>query len=148
MRALLQRVADASVEIDGQRVAAIGRGVLALVAVFEGDDRKAAEKLAHRIARYRLFADDKAKLNLSLLDIKGELLLVPQFSLAASTDSGLRPSFSLCASPAEASELFDHFVAAARIEMQGGRVEQGRFGADMRVRLLNEGPLTLDLHSG
>ena len=145
MRALLQRVASASVEVQGKDIAVIGRGILALVAIFRRDDLAIAEKLARRIARYRLFGDAEARLNLNLLDIEGELLLVPQFSLAASTSSGLRPSFSDCAPSEQAEPVFRHLVEAAQAAMPNGRVSHGRFGADMQVRLINDGPMTLIL---
>jgi D-tyrosyl-tRNA(Tyr) deacylase len=137
--ALIQRVERASVRIDGAEVAAVGQGVLALVGVERGDGEAQAARLADRVAAYRLFADPQGKMNLSLKDIGGELLAVPQFTLAADTNSGLRPSFSSAASPQDGRRLFQRFV-----ELAGAIVpaKTGRFGADMKVSLVNDGPVT------
>ena len=139
MIALVQRVSRASVHIDGEEVAAIGKGVLALVGVERGDSEAEAQRLAERVVAYRIFADAQGKMNLSLKDIGGELLAVPQFTLAADTNSGLRPSFSSAASPAEGEALFINFEEKAAETVH---VATGRFGADMRVSLINDGPVT------
>ena len=139
MIALIQRVSRASVHIDGEEVAAIGKGVLALVGVERGDGEAEAQRLAERVVAYRIFADAQGKMNLSLKDIGGELLAVPQFTLAADTNSGLRPSFSSAASPAEGEALFIKFEEKAAETVH---VATGRFGADMQVSLLNDGPVT------
>jgi D-aminoacyl-tRNA deacylase len=136
--ALIQRVGHAAVSVDGAEIASIGRGILALVGVQRGDTQAEAARLAERVLAYRIFADAAGKMNLSLRDIGGELLAVPQFTLAADTNSGLRPSFSSAASPAEGEKLFVEFVKAA----EGMRVSTGRFGADMKVSLVNDGPVT------
>ena len=139
MIALIQRVSRASVHIDGEEVAAIGKGVLALVGVERGDSEAEAQRLAERVVAYRIFADAQGKMNLSLKDIGGELLAVPQFTLAADTNSGLRPSFSSAASPAEGEALFIKFEEKAAETVH---VATGRFGADMQVSLVNDGPVT------
>jgi D-aminoacyl-tRNA deacylase len=137
--ALIQRVTSASVRIAGEEVAIIGQGVLALVGVERGDSEAQAERLAERVVAYRIFADAQDKMNLSLKDIGGELLAVPQFTLAADTNSGLRPSFSSAASPADGEALFIKFAEKAA---QMVHVATGRFGADMQVSLVNDGPVT------
>jgi D-tyrosyl-tRNA(Tyr) deacylase len=137
--ALLQRVSHATVRVDDVQIASIGKGILALVAVERGDTDDAARRLAERVAAYRIFGDAQGKMNLSLKDAKGELLAVSQFTLAADTASGLRPSFSSAAAPDEGRRLFDLFVAAAG---QLAPVRTGRFGADMKVSLVNDGPVT------
>lgn len=135
----MQRVSSANVHIDGEEVAAIGKGVLALVGVERGDSEAEAQRLAERVVAYRIFADAQGKMNLSLKDIGGELLAVPQFTLAADTNSGLRPSFSSAASPAEGEALFIKFEEKAAETVH---VATGRFGADMQVSLVNDGPVT------
>ena len=130
--------------VDGVEIAAIGRGLLALVAVERGDGEAAARRLAERVAGYRVFADAQGKMNLSLREVGGELLAVPQFTLAADTDSGMRPSFSGAAPPAEGEALFGKFVEFAA---QAVPVRLGRFGADMKVSLVNDGPVTFRLRT-
>jgi D-aminoacyl-tRNA deacylase len=137
--ALVQRVSRASVTIEGTQIAAIGQGILALVGVERGDTEAQATRLAERVVSYRIFADAQGKMNLSLKDIAGELLAVPQFTLAADTNSGLRPSFSSAAVPAEGERLFARFAGKAA---EAVRVASGRFGADMEVSLVNDGPVT------
>jgi D-tyrosyl-tRNA(Tyr) deacylase len=137
--ALIQRVSSASVAIDGGTVASIGYGILALVGVERGDTEAEAERLANRVVSYRIFEDDQQKMNLSLLDLQGELLVVPQFTLAAETKQGNRPGFSTAASPEDGRRLFDVFVRKAT---QGIEVRTGQFGADMQVNLVNDGPVT------
>ena len=135
MIALLQRVTEASVSVDGKIVGAIGRGVLALLGVERGDSEAEADRLLEKIVTYRIFPDDAGKMNRSLRDVAGELLAVPQFTLVADTKSGTRPSFSAGASPADGQRLFDYFA------MKSGAAT-GRFGADMKVSLVNDGPVT------
>jgi len=143
--ALVQRVSEARVEVGGQAVAAIGRGILALVGVERGDGQHEAARLAERVLGYRVFADAAGKMNLSVLEIGGEVLAVPQFTLAADTRSGNRAGFSTAAAPEEGRRLFDLFVAFLR--EQGARVGTGRFGAEMKVGLVNEGPVTFWLQA-
>jgi len=127
------------VAVDGADIASIGQGILALVGVERGDGAAEAVRLAERVLAYRMFADGQGKMNLSLKDIGGELLAVPQFTLAADTNSGLRPSFSSAAPPADGETLFLKFVEKAA---EAVHVATGRFGADMKVSLVNDGPVT------
>lgn len=145
MIGLLQRVSAAQVAVDGAVVAAIGRGLLVLVGIERGDDRKRAERLVERILGYRVFPDRAGRMNLCLREVRGELLLVPQFTLAADTAKGTRPSFSSAADPALGRELFDHLVAHAR--ERHPRVSSGCFGAHMEVSLTNDGPVTFWLRA-
>ena len=140
MIALVQRVSEAEVTVGGESVGAIGAGILALIGVERGDGEHEAGRLAERVLGYRMFPDAQGKMNLSLADTGGALLAVPQFTLAADTRKGARPSFSSAAPPAEGQRLFGHFVALARARV--GTVATGRFGAEMRVRLVNDGPVT------
>jgi D-tyrosyl-tRNA(Tyr) deacylase len=130
------------VRVGGEEVGAIGPGILALLGVERNDGEAEARRLAERVIAYRIFADGQGKMNLSLKDVGGELLAVPQFTLAADTDSGLRPSFSSAAPPAEGEMLFLKFVECAA---QAVHVRTGRFGADMKVSLVNDGPVTFRL---
>jgi D-tyrosyl-tRNA(Tyr) deacylase len=139
---LIQRVSQAAVAVAGEQVAAIGPGLLALVGVERGDGEAEARRLAERVAGYRVFSDGQGKMNLSLQDVRGELLAVPQFTLAADTDSGLRPSFSSAAAPDDGKRLFDLFVLLVGKEIA---VKTGRFGAHMQVSLVNDGPVTFRL---
>jgi D-tyrosyl-tRNA(Tyr) deacylase len=145
MIGLLQRVTEASVAIDERVVGAIGRGLLVLVGVRPADDRSAATRLLDRVLKYRVFADADGKMNLSLIQAAGGLLLVPQFTLAADTRKGLRPGFSTAAAPEVGRPLFEFLVAAAR--QQHPSVECGLFGANMQVSLVNDGPVTIWLES-
>lgn len=140
MIALLQRVAHAAVDVDGQRIGEIGKGLLVLLGVEKHDSDETAQRLIDKVLKYRVFADSEGKMNLSLLDISGELLLVPQFTLAASTQKGLRPSFSSAAEPDDAMRLFEKTCVLAEKQLKS--VEKGQFGADMQVSLLNDGPVT------
>lgn len=140
MIGLLQRVSAAQVAVDGAVVAAIGRGLLVLVGIERGDDRKRAERLVDRILDYRVFPDGEGRMNLCLREVGGELLLVPQFTLAADTTRGTRPSFSCAADPALGRDLFEYLVAHARDRYP--RVGSGCFGAHMEVSLTNDGPVT------
>ncbi|MGE0859030.1 MAG: D-aminoacyl-tRNA deacylase [Gammaproteobacteria bacterium] len=140
MIALVQRVSHAEVVVDGALVGAIERGILALVGVQKGDNARAAARLVERVLDYRLFPDGDGRMNLSLRDIVGGLLLVPQFTLAADTTKGTRASFTSAAAPDEARRLFEQVVELARAAH--GEVATGRFGADMQVSLTNDGPVT------
>jgi D-tyrosyl-tRNA(Tyr) deacylase len=141
MLALIQRVTSAAVAVEGATVGAIDAGLLALVAVEPGDDAAQLARMAERLLGYRVFADDAGRMNRSLTDTGGGLLLVSQFTLAADTRSGMRPSFTTAAPPGEAERLFNQLVALCR-EKHGSRVETGRFGAHMTVSLVNDGPVT------
>ncbi|ANY89787.1 MULTISPECIES: D-aminoacyl-tRNA deacylase [Pseudomonas] len=143
MKGLLQRVRGARVEVDGEIVGSIDQGLLVLVAVEPGDTREHADKLLHKLLNYRVFSDPQGKMNLSLKDIGGGLLLVSQFTLAADTRNGMRPSFSTAAPPALGAEIFDYLLEQARAAY--GDVASGRFGADMQVHLVNDGPVTFML---
>lgn len=145
MKGLLQRVRGARVEVAGQVVGAIDQGLLVLVAVEPSDTAASADKLLHKLLNYRVFSDDEGKMNLSLEDIGGGLLLVSQFTLAADTKSGLRPSFSKAAPPALGEALFEHLLSQA--QQLHGTVASGRFGADMQVHLVNDGPVTFLLQT-
>jgi D-tyrosyl-tRNA(Tyr) deacylase len=140
MIALLQRVAQASVTVDGNTVGAIGSGLLVLLCAERGDTEAEADALLGRLLTYRVFNDEAGKMNRSLADVGGGLLLVPQFTLAADTRSGTRPSFTPAASPADGRRLFDHAVQAAR--RRHADVATGEFGAHMQVALVNDGPVT------
>lgn len=140
MIGLLQRVSQAQVEVQSKTIAQINTGLLALIGIEKGDNQLKSDRLLERILAYRVFPDDAGKMNLSLCDIKGGLLLVPQFTLAADTNKGNRPSFSRSA-PAEMGEsLFNYFLNSAIAQHQP--VESGQFGADMKVSLTNDGPVT------
>ena len=138
---LIQRVTEASVRVDGSIVGQIGSGLLAFVAVEPGDDDATARRLVERAVAYRVFEDAAGKMNLSLAEVGGELLLVSQFTLAADTRKGLRPSFTTAAPPDLGRELFERVVTHARTALPG-KVATGRFGADMKVALVNDGPVT------
>ena len=146
MIGLIQRVSEASVAVEGNIVGQIGRGLLVLVGVEKLDDEASARRLLERLLGYRVFPDALGKMNLSLSDIAGELLLVPQFTLAADTHKGTRPSFSSAASPELWAALFDYFVAIARESRL--KVATGVFGADMKVSIVNDGPVTFWLQVG
>ena len=145
MIALIQRVAEARVRVAGETVGEIGRGVLALIGVERGDSEREAERLVARMLGYRIFPDAEGKMNRSLADIAAGLLLVPQFTLAADTKSGMRPGFSTAASPEEGRRLFDSLVNLCREKHPV--VATGRFGADMQVSLVNDGPVTFWLQA-
>ncbi len=140
MIGLLQRVDGASVEVENREIARIGQGLLVLVGVERGDDEAVADRLLERLASYRVFADAAGRMNLSLTDAGLGLLLVPQFTLAADTAKGLRPGFSRAAEPAEAERLFGYMAKRAEKRLPGA--QSGRFGAHMRVSLINDGPVT------
>ena len=140
MIGLLQRVSQASVVVDGAEIGAIGAGLLVLVCAEKGDTEKEADLLLAKLLGYRVFSDAAGKMNLSVTDVAGALLLVPQFTLAADTKSGTRPSFTPAAAPADGLRLFDYFVGKARV--RHALVATGQFGADMKVSLTNDGPVT------
>ncbi|MFT5643365.1 MAG: D-tyrosyl-tRNA(Tyr) deacylase [Janthinobacterium sp.] len=146
MIGLLQRVSEASVVVDGIVIGAIDAGLMVLVCAERGDTEKEADALLAKLLAYRVFSDAGGKMNLSVTDVAGGLLLVPQFTLAADTRSGTRPSLSLAASPGDALRLFDYFVHQAR--QKQAFVASGRFGADMKVALVNDGPVTFWLQVG
>ena len=145
MKALLQRVTGASVSVAGEVVGRIGQGLVVFVGVASGDTEKDAQFLVQKTVNLRIFADEEGKFNLSALDIKGELLLVSQFTLLADTRKGRRPSFVEAAPPAEAEELFEQFVEQSRAT--GLKVETGRFQQYMQVEIHNDGPVTILLDS-
>jgi D-tyrosyl-tRNA(Tyr) deacylase len=145
MIGLLQRVSGARVDVGDEEVGAIERGILVFVCAEPGDTEATADRLLERLLGYRVFPDGAGKMNLSVKDCGGGLLLVPQFTLAADTDKGTRPSFSSAADPRSAEKLFDHLVGRAR--SQHARVATGRFGAHMRVTLTNDGPVTFWLRT-
>lgn len=143
MLALLQRVREARVEIDGHTVGQIDAGLLVLVCAERGDTEAQAERLLAKILKLRIFSDDAGKMNKSVQDINGSLLIVSQFTLAADTSGGNRPSFGNAAPPDEGRRLYDDFVARARASHP--MVQTGQFGADMQVHLVNDGPVTIPL---
>jgi len=145
MIALIQRVTEASVSVAGERIGTIGPGLLALVGVRPTDDKQTAQRLLERLLTYRVFADTEGRMNRSLSDTGGGLLLVPQFTLAADTRKGNRPGFSTAAEPAQAARLFEHLCAIARAGHP--QVATGRFGARMQVALVNDGPVTFWLQT-
>ena len=145
MKALVQRVTEASVTIDGEVVAEIGRGYLVLFGVTHGDTEAMADKLASRVVKLRIFEDENGKTNKSIEDVAGSVIVVSQFTLYADTDHGNRPGFSNAARPDLAIPLYERFVADLRAALGPERVGTGRFGADMKVRLLNDGPFTVEL---
>lgn len=140
MKALIQRVTQASVTVEQQIVGAIEQGLLVLLAVEPNDTAFHVDKMLHKLLGYRVFSDANGKMNLSVADINGGLLLVSQFTLAANTQSGMRPSFSSAASPALANQLFEQLVTKAK--QQHSKVATGVFAADMQVALVNDGPVT------
>jgi D-tyrosyl-tRNA(Tyr) deacylase len=145
MIALIQRVLEARVDVGDECVGRIGSGLLALIAVEPDDDEARAQRMCERLLGYRVFADAAGKMNLSLADNGGGLLLVSQFTLAADTDKGMRPSFTTAAPPELGKQLFDRLVAICRASH--ATVETGRFGAHMKVALVNDGPVTIRLKS-
>ena len=145
MKALLQRVRSARVDVAGVTVGAIDQGLLVLIGVEPQDTRINADKLLHKLLNYRVFSDPDGKMNLSLSDVKGGLLLVSQFTLVADTRSGMRPSFSKAAPPALGVELYDYLLGKAKTAHE--TVAAGQFGADMQVHLVNDGPVTFLLET-
>ena len=143
MQGLIQWVKHAKVEVDNQVIGQIEQGILLLLGVEKLDDKSTADKLLHKVSNYRIFTDENDKMNLSLKDIQGELLVVSQFTLAADTKKGMRPSFSSAATPERANEIYEYFVSQAK--EKGLKVASGQFAADMQVSLCNDGPVTFNL---
>jgi D-aminoacyl-tRNA deacylase len=143
MIALIQRVTEASVEVENKIIGEINHGLLVLLAVEPGDNEKKAARLAERVAGYRVFEDDNGKMNLNVKQVQGDILVVSQFTLAADTSKGMRPSFTSAAEPKFSDTLYQYFCQQLR--EQGFQVPTGEFGADMKVRLLNDGPVTFTL---
>ena len=143
MKAVLQRVCEASVEVSGETIASIGHGFLILVGADQGDSEKNADSLADRCLGLRIFEDGEGKMNRSVIEIGGDLLAVSQFTLSADLSKGRRPSFTSAMAPPEAERLFDYFVG--KLKESGLNVKTGRFGAKMNVRLINDGPVTFVL---
>lgn len=146
MIALIQRARRGAVRVDGELLGEIGPGLVCLIGVSQGDGPAQAQRLAERVLNYRVFPDEQGRMNRSLCDTGGGVLVVPQFTLAADTQSGNRPSFTPAAAPAEAERLFAAFLAALQ-QNHSGPVASGRFGADMQVELINDGPVTFWLET-
>lgn len=140
MKALVQRVKEAAVDVAGERVGEIGQGMLVLLGLDKDDDEAAAQKMLDKVLAYRLFADAEGRMNASVVDVAGGVLLVSQFTLSADTRKGLRPSFSSAMPPDEAQRLYQYLLA--QLEQRHAPVAAGRFGADMQVSLINDGPVT------
>ena len=145
MKAWVQRVLEASVTIDGEKVAEIGQGYLVLLGVGVGDTEKASDEIADRIVKLRIFEDENEKINKSIEDVHGSVIVVSQFTLYADTAHGRRPGFSNAARPEQAIPLYERVVAKLREALGPERVGTGRFGASMQVRLLNDGPFSVEL---
>ena len=140
MKVLIQRVKNAGVDIEGKNVSSINKGILALVGIEKGDTREQAEKLARKIVNLRIFPDENDKMNLSLIDVQGEMLIVSQFTLCGDCKKGTRPSFDKSAPPETANELYEYFVK--QIQSYSIKTGTGKFGAMMEVSLINDGPVT------
>lgn len=143
MIGLLQRVKNASVTVNEQVIGAVKQGLLVLVCAEKGDSAEQCEKLAKKVLAYRIFEDENGKMNKSVSDIGGEILIVSQFTLAADTAKGLRPSFTPAADPETGKRLYEHFIE--KIKESGLKTETGQFGANMQVALINDGPVTICL---
>ena len=143
MIALIQRVTQAKVDVNGETIGKIGKGLLVLLGVEKADNQEKADKLAEKVLNYRIFSDENDKMNLNVQQAQGELLIVSQFTLAADTQKGLRPSFSKCAPPALANELYEYFIQKCGEKLP---VSTGKFAADMQVSLTNDGPVTFWLN--
>ena len=143
MQGLIQRVSRAEVTVEGHVVGKIDQGIVLLLGVEKADSEQQVDKLLHKVSNYRIFTDEQGKMNLSLKDIGGELLVVSQFTLAADTRKGMRPSFSSAATPQQARQLYDLFVDKAKA--LGITLATGQFAADMQVSLVNDGPVTFNL---
>lgn len=141
MIGLLQRVKNASVTVNEQVIGAVKQGLLVLVCAEKGDSAEQCEKLAKKVLAYRIFEDENGKMNKSVSDISGEILIVSQFTLAADTAKGLRPSFTPAADPETGKRLYEHFIE--KIKESGLKIETGQFGANMQVALINDGPVTI-----
>ncbi len=143
MKVLIQRVKNAGVDIEGKNVSSIQKGILALVGIEKGDTKEQVEKLARKVVNLRIFPDENDKMNLSLIDIKGEMLIVSQFTLCGDCRKGTRPSFDKSAPPEIANELYEYFVS--QVQSYGIKTGTGKFGAMMEVSLINDGPVTFML---
>ena len=141
MRALLQRVSEAEVKVEGKKIRSTGAGLLILICAMAGDTKAEADQLINKITKLRIFKDDTGKMNKSIMDIGGSALVVSQFTLAADTQRGNRPGFSNAASPEDGRALYEYFTD--RLAQAGVPVETGKFGADMQVSLINDGPVTI-----
>lgn len=141
MIGLLQRVKNASVTVNDQVIGAVGKGLLVLVCAEKGDSEEQCEKLAKKVLAYRIFEDENGKMNKSVSDIGGEILIVSQFTLAADTAKGLRPSFTPAADPETGKRLYEHFIE--RVRESGLKTQTGQFGENMQVALINDGPVTI-----
>ena len=141
MIGLLQRVKNASVTVNDQVIGAVGQGLLVLVCAEKGDSEEQCEKLAKKVLAYRIFEDENGKMNKSVSDIGGEILIVSQFTLAADTAKGLRPSFTPAADPETGKRLYEHFIE--KVRESGLKTQTGQFGANMQVALINDGPVTI-----
>lgn len=148
MKGLIQRVSEASVIVDGNQIAGIGKGLLLLLGVERNDAPDEARDLCRKILSYRVFPDEQGRMNVNVQDSGGSVLVVPQFTLAADTSSGTRPGFSRAAAPDRANSLFEEFVVQVKSVLGDERVGKGRFGADMKVALVNDGPVTFLLETG
>jgi len=148
MKGLIQRVSEASVAVGDRQIASIGNGLLLLLGVERNDTSTEAKELCRKILSYRVFPDDQGRMNVNVQDSGGSLLIVPQFTLAADTSSGTRPGFSPAAAPDVAKRLYEEFVAQAENVLGVERAQTGEFGADMKVSLLNDGPVTFLLEVG
>ena len=145
MRVVLQRVSEASVTVDNEVIGSIGKGYLLLLGVCEGDTKQRADKLMDKISKMRIFPDENDKINLSVADVEGEVLIVSQFTLYADIKKGNRPSFTNAGNPQLAEELYEYFIEIAKDKFK--KVQHGSFGADMKVSLVNDGPFTILLDS-
>ena len=143
MKALIQRVTEASVHVEGKCIGSVSEGLLVLLGIEKHDSEQAADKLVQKVLSYRVFDDASGRMNLSVQDVKGGVLAVSQFTLAANTDKGRRPSFAEAAAPESAERLYDYFVE--RMKALSSKVATGKFGADMKVSLVNNGPVTFML---
>jgi D-tyrosyl-tRNA(Tyr) deacylase len=141
---LIQRVSEANVTVDNNVIGEIGHGMLVLLGVEKDDGDAEIEKLANKLCRYRMFSDSDGKMNLNIEQVEGEILVVSQFTLVADTQKGNRPGFSRGASPAHGEDIYSRFVGA--LKQKGMRVQTGEFGADMKVGLINDGPVTFQFH--
>jgi len=146
MRAVIQRVSEASVRVDNEVIGQIGKGFLVLIGVEDGDTEADFKYIATKVPNMRIFEDENEKMNLSVKDINGEILLISQFTLYGETKKGFRPSFIMAEEPVKANEMYEKFIQRTK-EMSGLKVEQGVFGADMKVELLNDGPVTILIES-
>ena len=146
MKAVIQRVSNSKVDIEGKTVGEVGKGFMILLGVVEGDTKEDADKLLKKVPFLRIFEDENEKMNLSCLDVDGEMLVISQFTLAADCSHGRRPSFIGAAAPSEAIPLYEYFIQGLR-DAGIKKVATGEFGADMKVSLINDGPVTIILDS-